>query len=247
MADPALIRVIDVETSGLPEDESHGIVEIAWVDVVLPSLALGTMQSHLADPGHPIPAHVRAIHHIGDADVAGKTTSAEAAALALKDLPPDAILCAHNAVFEQAFVATEIPWLCTLKISLRAWPSFQSHSNQALRYELGLDTQAGFDAAAAFPPHRALPDAYVTAHILRRLMTMGRPISRLLEISAEPEFHTVMTFGKHRGEPYAAVADNDPSYLTWVIDKSDLDEGAKFSAAHWLRRAQARREAQVPA
>ena len=43
------------------------------------------------------------------------------------------------------------------------------HSNQVLRYWLGLR----LDADLAMPPHRAGPDAYVTAHLLLRMMALA--------------------------------------------------------------------------
>src|SRR5262245_25865334 len=33
----------------------------------------------------------------------------------------------------------EVPWLCTYKSALRAWPDAPRHSNSVLRYWLGID------------------------------------------------------------------------------------------------------------
>ncbi|MDR3471570.1 MAG: exonuclease domain-containing protein [Devosia sp.] len=237
--------MLDLETSGLPEDERHAICEIGWVDLqtretYLPGekrvdYVIGDPRSYFVNPGHSIPPRIRAVHHISDRDVAAAMPPAQAVALLLKDLGPDDVLCAHKAAFEQAFIdAGARPWICTWKTSLRAWPALKSHSNQALRYELGLDEEMDFVPDQAMPPHRSLPDAYVTAFILRRLLAL-RPIERLIEISAEPGLLSTITFGtKHKNETYKAVAESDPSYLTWIIDKSDLDADTKFSAGFWL-------------
>jgi len=39
-------------------------------------------------------------------------------------------------------------------------------------------------------------------------------------------------FGKHKGTPWR---DLPPDYLDWIVNKSDMDEDAKFTAAHWLK------------
>ena len=50
-------------------------------------------------------------------------------------------------------------------MALRVWPEAPRHSNQVLRYWRGMR----LDHARAMPPHRAGPDAWVTAHILADL------------------------------------------------------------------------------
>lgn len=234
-----IVRVCDVETSGLPEDELHAICELGWVDLDVETLAISKPVTFLVNPGHPMPPHIRGIHHISDQMVAAAMFPAQAVALLLKDLGPDDVLCAHAAAFEQAFInAGERPWLCTWKISLRAWPTLISHSNQALRYELDIDAEPDFDPVAAFPPHRALPDALVTAFLLRKELQL-RPIERLLEISAEPGILHWCPGAKHRGKTFKEVVLVDPSYLGWIADKSDMDENAKFTARHWLNKVAA--------
>jgi exodeoxyribonuclease X len=231
-----IARVVDVETSGLPEEEQHAICEIGWVDLNIETGAINNPVTFLVNPGHPIRPHIRAIHHISDQDVAAAMHPDQAVALLLKGLADGDVLAAHSAKFEQAFInAGDRPWLCTWKVSLRAWPEMISHSNQALRYELGIDADPDFDPASAMPPHRALPDAITTAHILRKELAL-RPLERLLQISAEPGFLYWIGGSKHRGKTYKEVAHTDPSYLTWMVDKSDMSEDEKETAKWWLQK-----------
>ena len=37
-----------------------------------------------------------------------------------------------------------------------------------------------------------------------------------------------------RGHAYDEIASTDPSYLQWIVEKSELEEGIKHSAKHWL-------------
>jgi hypothetical protein len=51
-----------------------------------------------------------------------------------------------------------------------------------------------------------------------------------LQWSGEPALYT----RKHRGKRYDEIAVTDRSYLEWIIDESELEEGVKHSARHWL-------------
>ena len=241
MTEPAkIVRVVDVETSGLPEDEQHAICEIGWVDLNLADMSIGNPVTFFVNPGHPIPPHIRAVHHISDRDVADAMPPDQAVALLRKDLGEGDVLAAHKASFEQHFIPTkDRAWVCTWKVSLRAWPELISHSNQALRYELGVDDEPDFNVVQAMPPHRALPDAYVTARILRKQLAL-RPLERLMEISAQPGFLYWIGGSKHKGKTFRQVAAEDPGYLHWIVDKSDMSEDDKFTAKwHLDRRAAA--------
>lgn len=234
-----IVRVVDIETSGLPEDEQHAICEIGWVDLDVASGAINSPVTFFVNPGHPIPPRIRAVHHISDDMVSAAMPPDRAVARMLEGLGADDVLAAHKASFERHFInAGDRQWLCTWKVSLRAWPELVSHSNQALRYELGIDAEPDFRPTEAMPPHRALPDAWVTAFILRKELSL-RPIDRLLQISAEPGFLYWCPGQKHKGKTFKEVAQIDPSYLGWIADKSDMGEDEKFTAKHWLQKVAA--------
>lgn len=128
------------------------------------------------------------------------------------------------------------PWICTYKCALRAWPDLDGHSNQELRYALGRATPfPGFDRAS-ISAHRAAFDVVVTAAIFEELIKKAR-WSELVQWSGEPAHYTKFHFGKYRGKRYDEIAAIDPSYLQWIVEKSELEEGIKHSARHWLRAA----------
>src|SRR5690606_31559791 len=88
--------------------------------------------------------------------------------------PHCAAVVAHNWAFEAAFLGDQqTPAICTLKAALRVWPDAPSHSNSVLRYWLEDQGLLSLDHETAMPPHRAGPDAYVTAHILKTLLAAG--------------------------------------------------------------------------
>lgn len=234
---PLIARVIDYETSGLPEDDDATVIEFGRIDVNLATLEIGNAWSALADPRRPIQPQVRAVHHITDAELRGHPLPGDRWGEFWAGCGPDDVVAAHNAAFERHFHdGNGRPWVCTYKAARAVWPEAPSHGNQALRYWLALDDDPGFDPARAQPAHRALPDAYVTAHLLVRLLRL-RPIAELIQITKEPVLLRDLTFGKHRGVRYA---DAPIDYLEWIVDKSDLDADTKHTARYWLRERGAR-------
>lgn len=226
------IRAIDIETTG-SDASSDAVIEIASVDV----LRDGTISNKMAvlvNPGRPIPPESSAVHHLVDEDVKD--------ALPFRDVVEifagaNAYI-AHNSEFEQGFLKEHLgkaQWICTYKCALRVWPDFLSHSNQALRYRLGLLNPFGIPRTD-INPHRALSDTIVTAAIFVELMKHAS-WAQMVEWSSQPALLTRFGFGKHRGAKFADVPED---YLRWIIDKSDLDAGVKFSARHELDRRRAK-------
>lgn len=116
------------------------------------------------------------------------------------------------------------------------WPDAPTHTNQGLRYWRNLPV----DRDLAQPPHRALPDAYVTAHLFVELMKHKTP-QEMAKISEYPALLRVMNFGKHKGMTFEAAP---LDYLEWIRDKSDLNEDTKFSARYWIQKRTKRNEDQ---
>jgi DNA polymerase III epsilon subunit-like protein len=153
---------LDLETTGLHPGADR-IVEIAAVRFD----ASGRELDHfctLVDPGCPMPAAARAIHGLGDDDLRGRPTAAEALPEFLRWLGPEGEPAsrpmAHNAAFDAAFLGRElvraglpIPDLCvldTLDLARRAFPAAPNHRLETLAAWLGL---------TAPPTHRALDDS----------------------------------------------------------------------------------------
>jgi exodeoxyribonuclease X len=228
-----IIRVIDYETTGLPDNPGSEIIELCRIDVDILSKAIGNPWRSFALPKGPIPPEVKAVHHILEEEVAGAPAIADLWATFWEGCAEDDILAAHNASFEMHFHSGDgRQWIDTYKCALTIWPDAPAHNNQTLRYWLGIDQSAGFDREFAMPPHRALPDAYVTAHILVQLLSKCS-VSELVTISEKPALLNKLNFGKHRGVKFS---DAPADYLQWIRDKSDLNEDIKFSAAYWLQR-----------
>lgn len=223
------IRVVDFETTGLPEDAVRGICEVGYTDLTADWRIAPTV-SFLVNPGHPIPPQTRAVHHISDADVSN-AVSPDVALMHLMDgMGENDVFAAHNSKFEQAFFAGGgRRWICTMQAAKHLLPDAPGFSNQVLRYWLGLDEHME-DVERAMPPHRAGPDTYVTALILWRLMGLAN-VDELVRLTTAPVLLTKVTFGKHRGLLWKDVPWD---YLNFVANKSDLGADEKHTARHYM-------------
>lgn len=223
-----IAAVIDYETTGTPDEEGAEIIEMARVTVDTEARQIVGRWDSLCRPRGTVPPVARAVHHITDHELAGAPEARE-----LWDElfdPPPVYMVAHNAKFEQHFTPSQWPvtWICTYKVARIVWPDAPGHSNQVLRYWLDLPV----DPELALPAHRALPDAYVTAHLFIRLLDHKTP-EEMATISRYPALLKIMNFGKHKG---MAFADAPTDYLEWIRDKSDMNEDTKFSARYWLKK-----------
>ena len=137
---------------------------------------------------------------------------------------------AHNAAFDQQWLPPDLlgnlPLICTYKAAVHIWPEAPRHTNQVLRYWLNLD----MDRSIADRAHRALPDAYVTAHLLREILKHAS-IEELICWTNEPVLLPRVPFGKHRGHKWTDVP---PDYLQWILRQQDMNEDVAYTARHHL-------------
>jgi exodeoxyribonuclease X len=180
-----------------------------------------------------IPPQASAIHHITDEDV-GRCRPLEEHLPLYLDYDREADVTAfasHNWRFDAQWVGDKLdgrPAICTYKCALRVWPDAPAHNNQALRYWL---RPRGLSPLIASSAHRALPDAYVTAFLLRELLELATP-EELIAWTNELVLLPRVTFGKHRGTPWGDVP---VDYLNWIVERSDLNDDVKFTANHYRR------------
>lgn len=229
------LGVIDLETTGnAPPAE---VIEFARAEVLVGDNGACSVEapvSRLFRPLHGIPPEAMAVHHLTEADFDAAMPAATPALLreVLLAAPRLDILVAHNAQFEQAFLAEAldgaVPWICTYKVALHVWPDAPRHSNQVLRYWRGLS----LDPALAMPPHRAGPDACVTAHLLVELLKYV-DIEQMLAWTLEPRQLPLVPFGKHRGQKWSDVPGD---YLQWMVGQATMERDVIFAAEREVSR-----------
>lgn len=226
------VRVIDLETAG---GGPYDVCEIGWQDVALGRDGRWRVDDQrgalLVNPGRAISADTMAVHHIRDVDVAGAPFWKQIAPSVLRPECGVAALAAHRAGFEMRYCTPSLTggarWICTWKCALRMWPDLPRFSNQMLRYQR---MPEGLVHELYLPAHRAMPDAYVTAHHLRDMLNEA-PLDQLLLWSGEPGLLPRVPSGPDRGKDWDQVSEVALHALA-----RDRDVDIRFSAETETRR-----------
>lgn len=229
-----LLQVVDIETTGQAppaENIEFGRVDVHRADS---EWQIGRPMTRLYRPLNGIPPETMAVHHITEMDMTPDTPVCTADRLRRAVWSGDAPdgLVAHNSSFEQMFIAEDVtdalPWICTYKVALHVWPDAPRHSNQVLRYWRNLV----LDPALAMPPHRAGPDAYVTACLLVELLRHAT-VDQMVAWTAQPKQLPKLPFGKHRGLSWAEAP---LDYLQWMMRQTEMDKDAVWCAGQEVAR-----------
>ena len=159
--------VVDVETTGLSARTGDRICEIAVV-VARGGQIVDQLQT-LVNPQKPISRGAAAVNGITDNMVRSAPLFRTVAPTLMKALD-GAIIVAHNASFDTAFISAELraagfappdnPVIDTLALARRCY-TFQSNRLGDVARSLGIKTQG---------LHRALADATITWHVLKRFL-----------------------------------------------------------------------------
>jgi exodeoxyribonuclease X len=233
-------RAIDLETTGLPKDngEPTGIMQVGWCDMRFNIIK--PPHGFFVDSGVPVEIEARAIHHISDEMVAGEIKPDEATTLLARGEHEYTV--AHNIEHEKHYISPGVvaltgeprQWICTYKTALRIWPEAPGHKLQELRYFLKLDDEEDFDPKLAEPPHRAPGDAYVCAHLLRRVLK-EITVEQAVRWSSGPALLWMCFMKKYKGTPWKDVPKD---YLDWILNKSDItDRDIRATAKYYFTRS----------
>ncbi len=183
--------VIDTETTGLSPALGHRVVEVAAVR--LEGWKITGVVNSLVNPGRPMDPGATRVNGIYDEDLVDEPPFAAVAA-DLAQLIDGALLVAHNAHFDAAFLGMEYdllnpispmiaprpaianPWLCTLQLARRLF-YFDRNSLSQVARNLGVPMGRS---------HRALNDVHTTIGILKR---MTKELARLRLVSVADYLH----------------------------------------------------------
>jgi DNA polymerase III subunit epsilon len=164
--------VVDLETTGLRPGTSR-ICEIGAVRVR--ELELADEFQTLVDPRVPIGPVISALTGLRDAELR-RAPRAELAVRRFLTFAGDAVLVAHNARFDLAFLDRETELLTGARLA-GAVVDTVGLARRLLagrQTRFGLASLAHFFGTAARPCHRALPDAQATAEILVALLGLAQ-------------------------------------------------------------------------
>lgn len=183
--------VFDTETTGLLPHKDE-IVQIGAVRVVRGKIVPGEQIDTLVDPQMPIPVASTKVHGVSDAMVVGAPLI-DTAARDFHRFARDAVIVAHNAPFDMAFMHRHgkrlgLEWthpiLDTVLVSAVLFGASQTHTLDALCDRLGVVIPEALR-------HTAMGDAYATAEVLCRMLPMmeARGIRTFGDMLAETRKH----------------------------------------------------------
>jgi DNA polymerase III epsilon subunit family exonuclease len=161
--------VIDVETTGLSARTGDRICELAVV--VGRNGAIVDQLQTLVNPGRPISYGASAVNGITDSMVRNAPPFRKVAASLLELLSPEnTVLVGHNSSFDISFISAELRQagfdppsnavIDTLALARRCY-TFGSNKLGSVAKALGIQTHG---------LHRALADATITWHVLKRFL-----------------------------------------------------------------------------
>lgn len=177
----ATIVILDTETTGLSPAMGHRVVEVAAVR--LEAWREVKRFDALVNPGRSMDIAASRVNGIYDDDLVDAPPFSEIAA-PLQAILQDAVIVAHNARFDAAFLGLEAslistlnqqdssslvlknPWLCTLQLARRF---FHFRRNSLTQVALSLGIRTGH-------AHRALNDVYTTMGVLKRMLKHLEPM-----------------------------------------------------------------------
>ena len=168
----ATFVVVDLETTGLTPRSSR-ICEIGAVRVL--DLELEDEFQTLVNPGVPIGPAISALTGLRDAQLRNQPSSAVAVRRFL-EFAGDAVLVAHNARFDLAFLDRETERLTGARLASPVVDTvgLARRLLEGRTRRAGLASLSQFFGTAAQPCHRALPDAQATAEILLQLLGLAQ-------------------------------------------------------------------------
>lgn len=208
-----ILRVLDLETSGLKLEEGALPIELAFVDIDTETIKqVGQFHTYLTLGNKKIPPGAKAVNHIQDEQLIDAPTLAQIAHIVYS---PDVVLVAHNLDFDIEFLPGYSSGLCTLKLARMLYEGLDSYTNMFLYYYFNHKVE---DITA----HTALSDAKVTAELVKKIIREQHvyrtgSLEPLYGIQAEADF--LFPFGKYKGKDARKV--NDLDYITWFVNNTD--------------------------
>ncbi len=233
---------LDTETTGLEEKDE--VIQLAYV---VSKDGKKFPMNKLYKPTVPISYKAMAVHHITpeiiEASNYGTLDMNDVLMRGLEKLNTvHNVAVAHNIQFDLGMLErhgfkSKMQAVDTLRCAKHLLKDAEGHSLGVLFYQYNLykkmdelADEVGVDIKN-MAAHDALYDVLMLMLLTRMLLRLvDNKIDKLVELSMTPVFIEVFAFGKYKGERVEDVANNDRSYLEWMLNKMDgLDEDMRHT------------------
>ena len=213
------VVVMDTECTGLDEDRE--IIEAAVIEVGRDEsidrhwLPVSPVWCQSFKPEKPIKYGAMAVHHITPAMLEGCPPSSEF------QIPEDVdYIIGHSIDFdwEAAGSPAHVKRIDTHAIATWVWPECDSHSQSALLYMLLGPTDKTRKLLQG--AHRAEDDALNNVRLLEKILDKCPTIEKwedLYQYSELCRIPRVCPFHQWKGVLWSVIAEEDPSYLEWIL------------------------------
>lgn len=206
--------LVDTETTTKEKGE---VIELACLELINQT-DTGNFFCQRYLPQGEIQWGAMAVHHIVMEDLYGMPPAIQAKT----DLPAMQYMVGHNIDFDwKQLGEPNVKRICTLALSRYVWPKLDAHNLSALVYAHSSDKREARDRLRN--AHSAEADVR-NNHWLLTLLMQELDIDSwdaLWHASEEARIPTIMPFGKHRGQPIAAVPRD---YVAWYLKQPEKDE-----------------------
>lgn len=207
--------IFDTETTGINEP---AIIEAAWIRLNDP-YTLAVMESFAKryNPGKPIELGALATHHILDEELVDCPPAAEFSLPAGTEY-----IIGHNVDYDWKVIGEPpVKRICTLALCRHLFPEADSHSQSAMIYMMRRHKARDLLKNA----HAALDDVKNCRIVLDVCLdkigaTQETTWEDVWNLSEKARIPTVMTFGKHKGEPIKNIPGD---YKAWLLRQPDID------------------------
>ena len=170
------LAIVDLETTGLPDDPAAELLELGVVLLDAGSSGVATL-STLVRPSQPLPLMIPRLTGLPDAAVEGAPSPSEVAA-SFGEVLSGRVIVAHNADFERGFLSRFVSPALADSVYLDTQDLLALTHPDAPDLRLESFTRMLLQSEEQ---HRALEDALDTARVLSRVATdAGRGVPRYL-------------------------------------------------------------------
>ena len=204
--------LLDTETTGVKDSE---VIEMAWAEVIEGSWNLSTIECKRFCNQNKMQWGALATHHILPSSLEGCPPSSEA------KMPECEYLIGHNIDFDWKMLGSPpVKRIDTLALARWLYPDCDSHSQSALMYYcFGANEGTKKLLRDAHSADADIANCYMLLFEMVKKLNVAT-LEDLYKLSEKARIPTIMTFGKHKGEPISAVP---KAYRDWYRRQPETD------------------------